>query len=92
VNAVIQGCSPLQNFRKINNAFTFHCLEIAICIKKKIIIALLTIIIKILKKKKKVFEKTNQLIFVYIASVSIRVYVTELLLNGWTDFDKIFCV
>ncbi|GFT70860.1 hypothetical protein TNCV_4163441 [Trichonephila clavipes] len=23
---------------------------------------------------------------------SVRVYVDELLLNGWTDFDDIFCV
>ena len=30
------------------------------------------------------------LVFIYNSSVSV--YVTELLLNGWTDFDEIFCV
>ena len=28
----------------------------------------------------------------YIYNSSVRVFVTELLLNGWTDFDEIFCV
>ncbi|TLO55361.1 hypothetical protein FEG31_19215 [Acinetobacter baumannii] len=27
---------------------------------------------------------------IYISSV--RVFVTQLLLNGWTDFNEIFCV
>ena len=28
--------------------------------------------------------------YIYISFV--RVYATELFLNGWTDFDEIFCV
>ena len=31
-------------------------------------------------------------IYLYIYNSSVRVYVTELLLNGWTDFDEIFWV
>ena len=33
----------------------------------------------------------NESIYLYIYISSVRVYVTELLLNGWTDFDEIFC-
>ena len=31
-------------------------------------------------------------IYLYIYISFVCVYVTELLLNGWTDFDEIFCV
>uniref|UniRef100_A0A2H1VBY2 SFRICE_029960 n=1 Tax=Spodoptera frugiperda TaxID=7108 RepID=A0A2H1VBY2_SPOFR len=30
--------------------------------------------------------------YLYIYNSSVSVYVTELLLNDWTDFDEIFCV
>ena len=31
-------------------------------------------------------------IYIYIYISFVRVYVTELLLNGWTDFYEIFCM
>ena len=34
----------------------------------------------------------NESIYLYIYISSVRVYVTELLQNGWTDCDEIFCV
>ena len=30
--------------------------------------------------------------YIYIHISSVRVYVTELLLNGWADFHEICCV
>jgi len=31
-------------------------------------------------------------LYIYIYNFSIRVYVTEFLLNDWTDFEEMFCV
>jgi hypothetical protein len=36
--------------------------------------------------------RTHIIIHLYIYNSSVRVYVTELLLSDWTDFDEIFCV
>lgn len=36
--------------------------------------------------------KRDPTVYLYIYISSVRVYVTELLLNGWTDLNEIFCV
>lgn len=38
------------------------------------------------------YLQTVYFIYLYIYISCVRVYVTELLLDGWTDFDEILCV
>lgn len=35
---------------------------------------------------------TYHVFFTYLYNSFVRLYVTELLLIGWTDFDEIFCL